>query len=136
MLLAVASIERLQRRMEHGLENIGHAQCLARRGGQGNRGDLKRVLIEINRPGRIGRDRAGRQHPLQQPGERSQHREEQHRHHEIEEGVVIGDRPVRDRLERNKPRTGHAEQCQPEDTADGPVQQIPDRQTLGRRIAG
>ncbi len=58
--LAIATIERVERAAQHGLEHVDHAQRLARGAGERNAGGLARCPVEIDRLRRIGRVNARR----------------------------------------------------------------------------
>jgi hypothetical protein len=63
--LSVNAIKPFECGMQHGFENIGHAQGLARRSGKSDRGNLESGLVEIKRPRRVCGNGARRQHPPQ-----------------------------------------------------------------------
>jgi hypothetical protein len=65
------------------------------------------------------------------PGERLQQREKQHGKDDIECGVKIGNRTAGVRLDRDQRRSDLIEKGKCQCAADDPIDQIPDRQTLG-----
>jgi len=90
--------------------------------------------IEIERARRIGRVDAGRQQPLEQRGEWRQQRHEDQRQHEIECGVEVGDQPRFVRLDRHQKARDRRQKRQRDGDADDAVEEIAERNALGRRI--
>ena len=97
--MAVVAVEGGLRAGEHLLHDVRHAERLARSVGECHRRRLQRRRVEIERLGWIGRWRAGRQQPHQQPRHLWQEADEERRHGKVEDGMEVCREPARNRFE-------------------------------------